>query len=45
MAAELIREASIMRKAEVKHRNTVKLERLQRFLSWAAERQDRKSVV
>ncbi|MCQ4307531.1 RNA helicase [Pseudomonas stutzeri] len=27
-----------MRKAEVKHRNTVKLERLQRFLSWAAER-------
>ncbi|MGK9064529.1 helicase-related protein [Stutzerimonas chloritidismutans] len=27
-----------MRKAEAKHRNTVKLERLQRFLDWAAER-------
>ncbi|HCJ31004.1 MAG TPA: RNA helicase, partial [Pseudomonas sp.] len=27
-----------MRKAEVKHRNTVKLERLQRFLTWTAER-------
>ena len=27
-----------MRKAEVKHRNTVRLERLQRFLAWTAER-------
>ncbi len=27
-----------MRKAEVKHRNTVKLERLQRFLTWTTER-------
>src|SRR5690606_41646894 len=27
-----------MRKGETRHRNTISLERLQRFLSWAAER-------
>jgi len=27
-----------MRKAEVRHRNTISLERLQRFINWAAER-------
>ena len=27
-----------MRKAEVKHRNSLKLERLERFLTWASER-------
>jgi len=38
LAAHLIREASIMRKAEAKHRHTHKLERLQRFLNWTTER-------
>jgi len=38
LSAQLISEASIMRRAEGKHRNTISLERLQRFLDWTTER-------